>query len=228
MCEERERLIGYVYEECDASERQAIEEHLTSCPDCRQDIRGLRGVRQDLLAWDVPPHDAIWRPLAPPRRESPWRAMPAWAMATAAGVILAVGAAGGAAVHALLPDAANGRSTAVAEAAGAVTTGDLSSLEQRMIARMRAELDDRVRAVAVAGQPAGSGDVTATTNDLSRRVNLLTSRQDELYQVLMGVANYTDGIRSKQSGLEQSNRFLLSQISLMQGPGAAPVFTGDR
>jgi hypothetical protein len=28
MCDERERLIGYLYEECDAEERRQVETHL--------------------------------------------------------------------------------------------------------------------------------------------------------------------------------------------------------
>ena len=55
MCDERERLIGYVYDECEAAERRAVESHLEECVDCRQEIAALRSVRQDLLAWAVPP-----------------------------------------------------------------------------------------------------------------------------------------------------------------------------
>ena len=57
MCENRERLIGYVYDECDPAERAEIEAHLESCHTCRREIRGLKGVRQDLLAWDVPANE---------------------------------------------------------------------------------------------------------------------------------------------------------------------------
>ena len=70
MCEERERLIGFVYDECDAAERRTIEEHLETCPTCRREIAGLRGVRQDLLAWSVPEHESVWRPVVPPHVES--------------------------------------------------------------------------------------------------------------------------------------------------------------
>ena len=30
MCDDRERLIGYVYEECDPAERREIEAHVAS------------------------------------------------------------------------------------------------------------------------------------------------------------------------------------------------------
>ena len=51
----------------------------TKCRQCRPQQR----VRQDLLAWDVPLSEPVWRPIPAPRQESPWRAVPAWAMAAA-------------------------------------------------------------------------------------------------------------------------------------------------
>ena len=67
MCDDRERLIGYVYDECDGRERREIEAHLETCHTCRREITGLREVRQDLLAWDVPDTPSVWRPFAPQR-----------------------------------------------------------------------------------------------------------------------------------------------------------------
>ena len=96
-------MIGYVYDECDPAERAEIEAHLESCHTCRREIRGLKSVRQDLLAWDVPASDPIWRPMAPARQERSWRSVPAWALAAAACATFMVGAAGGAATYALMP-----------------------------------------------------------------------------------------------------------------------------
>src|SRR5207244_3539312 len=62
MCDERERLIGYVYDECDAGEKRLVEAHLQTCETCREEIGGLRRVRTDLLAWDVPDHGSAWTP----------------------------------------------------------------------------------------------------------------------------------------------------------------------
>jgi anti-sigma factor ChrR (cupin superfamily) len=83
MCNERERLIGYVYDEVDAAERAVIDRHVESCAECRDEIRGFRSVREDLLAWDVPEHGSVWQPFAPARRTPWWRDVPAWAMAVA-------------------------------------------------------------------------------------------------------------------------------------------------
>jgi hypothetical protein len=149
MCDERERLIGYVYDDCDPAERRAIEEHLEDCGTCREEISGLRSVRQDLLAWDVPPHEAIWRPLAP-APVMPWyRQVPAWAMAAAAGVMFLVGAAGGVVTHALVPHlqpvtaAANGPAAIQVGPAAGVTESQLTEVEQRMVQMMRDELGKR-------------------------------------------------------------------------------------
>lgn len=217
MCENRERLIGYVYDECDRAERAAIEEHLESCHTCRQEIRGLKSVRQDLLAWDVPASDPVWRPIAPAPRQSPWKAVPAWALAAAACATFMVGAAGGAATYALMPRSAPAIAQAqpVAPAATpvpvSVSPSELAALEIRMMERMRAELDTRTVQQSVA-VTRNASEISPATNDLARRVNVLTNRQEELYGLLLDFASQTDGIRAKQSGLERDNRMLVSYL----------------
>ncbi len=150
MCDERERLIGYVYDECEDGERRQIEDHLKSCDGCRREIAGLRHTRQDLLAWDVPPHEPIWRPfVAAPARPS-WRDVPAWALAAAASLVLVVGAAGGVLTEAVLTRGhgevlASARSAPVAPGQAAVTAADLNALEARVTANLRTR-DGRARA----------------------------------------------------------------------------------
>lgn len=96
MCNDRERLIAYIYGDGDAADRQQIESHVETCDGCRQEIRELRRTREDLLAWDVPNHVSVWTPFAPPVAV-PWhRQVPRWAMAAAASLMLVAGAAGGA------------------------------------------------------------------------------------------------------------------------------------
>jgi hypothetical protein len=106
MCEKREHVLDYFYDECDPAERRLVEAHVNSCESCRDELRGWRSVRTDLLAWDVPEQPSVWTPFAPPRPVPWYRQVPAWAMAAAATVVFAVGAAGGfvsrAAVEALM------------------------------------------------------------------------------------------------------------------------------
>ena len=59
MCDDREKLIAYLYDEATAAERRQVDAHLATCAECREELRSLRGVRQDLLAWDVPAHESV-------------------------------------------------------------------------------------------------------------------------------------------------------------------------
>jgi hypothetical protein len=153
MCTERDRLIDYVYNECDAGERDRMQRHLDTCDECRAEVTSLRSVREDLLAWDVPAHESVWRPFAPAPVVVWWRQVPAWAMAAAAGLVIVSGAAGGAAVQAFMPaqliaqQATTGTTGNVAATATPVTAADLSAAERRWLATLREQvgaLDARV------------------------------------------------------------------------------------
>jgi anti-sigma factor RsiW len=94
MCDDREKLIAYLYDEADAGERRQVEAHLAGCATCREELRGLRGVRQDLLAWEVPEHGSVWKPFMAPQVAAWWRQVPAWGFAAAATLVFGVGLAG--------------------------------------------------------------------------------------------------------------------------------------
>lgn len=181
MCHDRERLIDYIYDECAAGERQQIEEHLAGCPACRQEVAGLRAVRQDLLAWDVPSHASIWRPV-PVAAPVTWRAVPGWALAAAASLMVLSGVVGGLTAQALLapsgvdvPQAAAVQSAApamsVSAPQAAPAAADIAELERRLSTRIRAELqadfDARLRRVALQQGQAPSEEM----RDLLTRLN---------------------------------------------------------
>jgi anti-sigma factor RsiW len=155
MCDERERLIEYIYDECAPQERAVVQAHLTDCPVCREEIGALRSVREDLLAWDVPEHESVWRPFAPVRTTPSWRDLSAWALAAAAGIIFMVGVAGGVAARGWLPVATTPVAATAAPASEAlpveVTAEDLDRLEQRLrvelLGRM-SQIDQRVQVLA--------------------------------------------------------------------------------
>ena len=146
MCHERQRLISYIYDECDPQDRLQIDQHLTGCSICQEELAGLRQVRQDLLAWDVPEHGSVWRPFAPPRPRLSWRDVPAWAMAAAASLLFLAGAAGGVATRAWLP-ASPAAPVVVATSTPvptvALTPAQLAAIEARVAQRIRAELGSR-------------------------------------------------------------------------------------
>jgi anti-sigma factor RsiW len=141
MCDERERLIGYVYGECDDAERQRVGGHLAHCEVCQEEVGGLRRVREDLLAWGVPEHGSVWSPFAPARATPWWREVPGWALAAAASLTFVVGAAGG-----ILTTAVVSGETAMAATVPAVqvlpdsvTEAELAAFEQRVLEQMRAQ-----------------------------------------------------------------------------------------
>jgi anti-sigma factor RsiW len=166
MCDQRERLIGYVYDECDEDERRTVETHLKACETCRDEIGSLRGTRLDLMAWQVPPHEPVWRPMAAPRQAPSWRDVPAWAMAAAASAIFLTGAAGGVATRVLWPVASQAPMAAAAYAPAAVpasvTTSDLAQFREALLTDVRSEMDRRLVAVPAhdtASVPVSARDV---------------------------------------------------------------------
>ena len=140
MCNQRERLIDYVYDECDAGERAAVQEHLESCAECRTEIAALRSVRTELQTWEVPEHQSVWQPFAPKAAPAWWSQVPRWAMAAAAGAVLMAGAGGGAASYALLRaesvTASNAR-----QMTDVVTKAALDDFERRLDVRIKAEVN---------------------------------------------------------------------------------------
>lgn len=98
MCD-KEVLLGYLYDELPPSDRQAFDRHLSSCADCREEVDGLRGTRTHLASWSPPEPDLgfeIIRSAKPAGGAAPgpwWRVSPAWGLAAAALLTVAVSAA---------------------------------------------------------------------------------------------------------------------------------------
>ena len=163
MCDERERLLDYLYDACDAAERRTVEQHLEGCDVCRDEISGLRAVRLNMLAWDVPEHGSVWKPFAP-ARVTPWyREVPVWALAAAASVMFLLGVAGGAVSRQLIPgQAATAQPSQPAamltpQLAPQVTSAEVAAMEQRILKNVDMRMDQRLQPVAAHGrlQPVG-------------------------------------------------------------------------
>lgn len=105
VCGNHEALIGYLYDECEPAEREAVAAHVALCASCADDIRTLGDTRAHLVSWatpalplgfqltrtesDAPASDQPARVLRP---AAWWRQpLPAWAQAAAAVVIFAAG-----------------------------------------------------------------------------------------------------------------------------------------
>jgi anti-sigma factor RsiW len=91
-----ELIVSYLYDELTGTERQQLERHLADCETCRAEVAGLRGTRTLLSGWAPPEPDlgfeVVRRPtvVGSPRR---LRVSPAWGLAAAAVLVLAVASA---------------------------------------------------------------------------------------------------------------------------------------
>ena len=94
MCDSKELLISFVYDELDSAEKEAFRRHLAACGACRAEVAGLRTTQRHLATWAPPEPDLGFRmvrtaaPVAAPR---PRGAL--WGLAAAAVLVLAAGAA---------------------------------------------------------------------------------------------------------------------------------------
>lgn len=95
MCD-KELLVGYLYDELPPAERSKFEAHLFACPECREEVAALRATRAHLAQWAPPEPDLGFQivrsgrgAVAAPRI----RFSPAWGLAAAAVLLLAVASA---------------------------------------------------------------------------------------------------------------------------------------
>ncbi|MGE5816121.1 MAG: zf-HC2 domain-containing protein [Acidobacteriota bacterium] len=101
-CGEQEHLVSYLYDELEPSERARVDEHLSTCAECRAALDGMQNVRVQLATWQLP-EDAgagAGQRIAPPAGTGSLKTggytRPWWApgaVAAAAVVLLAVAAA---------------------------------------------------------------------------------------------------------------------------------------
>lgn len=174
-CDDKERLVAYLYGETSDRERASIDAHLAACGLCSDEVEGLRAVRVDLAAWQPPDADLGFRivrePVAVTRR---WWQVPAWVpTAMAAGLLLAFGAAA-ANIHleygpgtvalrmgsAATPAAAQARpETATTAAVPAPTSGaDAQQFKDALAA-----LEVKLRSEMASMRTAAAGNVSART-----------------------------------------------------------------
>jgi len=109
MCEEKDLLVSYLYEDLPDADRARFERHVRGCTDCRDELTALRGVRADLTSWAPPASELGFRIVRDPKvvelkprgaspepgRGAHWRAWytPAAGLAAAAVLVLAAASA---------------------------------------------------------------------------------------------------------------------------------------
>ena len=98
MCDSKELIVGFIYDELTSTERQQLQAHLAMCGECRVEVEELRATRTHLALWWPPQPDLGFRVIsgasapvqALPR---PRRLAPLFAFAAAAAIVLAAAAA---------------------------------------------------------------------------------------------------------------------------------------
>ena len=98
MCDSKELLVGFLYDEIDPVSKRSFERHLLTCADCRDELAELGATREQIALWAPPDADLGFRIVrgaaepAPPRPR--WFFLsPAWGLAAAAIILFAIGAA---------------------------------------------------------------------------------------------------------------------------------------
>jgi hypothetical protein len=96
MCDSKELLVSYLYDELDGGDKERFQTHLASCADCRDEVAGLRTTQGHLSAWAPPEPDLGFQIIRRASAQPPaprFRLSPLWGLAAAAVLVLAAGAA---------------------------------------------------------------------------------------------------------------------------------------
>ena len=186
MCDEREQLLDYLYDVCEADERRRVEAHLETCDSCRDEISSLRAVRLDLLAWNVPDHGSVWQPFAPARLRPWYREVPLWALATAASLMFLFGFGGGMLARQLAPrDVTAGSVSAPIVTpilSPSPTKAEMAAMEKRILATVQTQVDQRIQPVAAHFR--GQSAVMAKDEVMQEVQRLLASSEERQRQAL--------------------------------------------
>jgi len=197
-CGDPAALAGYLYDECDAAERAAIEAHVAVCVNCAAELGALGATRTALASWTPPDAQLGFRitrdadasnVIQPPQFSSGrwWqRPMPAWAQAAAAILIFAAGAGLGMRTASQAPPGSQSQ-VQPAAAASTISAQDLAALEQRLRSDMQA-----LRTAGVAQPVRASADDGAVMQRVAELVAESEERQERelalrLTQVLRDV-----------------------------------------
>ena len=188
-------LMAYLYDECDAGDRERVDAHLAKCPVCASELESLESVRGALEAWTPPEpashvrvvsdSDKVGRPAGWRRRLTP-----SWGLATAAALVPVFLVVGAALASVEIRYDADGlvfrmgwaeRSRVPEDDAGpeAPWSADLASLEDALRGELTPNIPvrDRVMAPAVPPQTARAQDDAAGLEKIEELIQASERRQ---------------------------------------------------
>ena len=225
MCEQREQLLDYLYDEASPAGRRDTESHLEGCDECRDEIRAFRNVREDLLAWGVPNPPSVWTPFAPAPVVAWHKQVPAWAMAAAASLMFVLGTAGGFVAHSVVDGSSPAESGSVRPTVVPAELKQASAFDSKAILSViREELAKAGREETGRVIPASNTSVrpfqldSRTEERLMGRVSELVNesqkrQQLDVYDYFWKVAN-EDAVRRKDNEIRFGQ--LKAQIDQLQ------------
>ncbi|HEY0872293.1 MAG TPA: zf-HC2 domain-containing protein, partial [Vicinamibacterales bacterium] len=189
MCDNKELILGYVYDELPPGERQAFTDHVSGCPECQMELEELRATRMHLALWSPPEPDLGFRVIrggAAPAPALPRRNRFVSALGYAAAAMIVLAAASGIANLEVRYDGdgmtvrtgwarASGAASRVAGTSAASTAQPVSASPSQAFA----ELDARLRQLEGAMSSGGATlDVqNASTSRMSDAELIRTVRQ---------------------------------------------------
>ena len=99
-CDDKQTLVSYLYGELDQATREAVDAHLAACKACASEVTTLGDVRSELGLWVPPDVELDFTIVKKSELPSPnllrparwWNAVPVWAQAAAAILVVAAGA----------------------------------------------------------------------------------------------------------------------------------------
>ena len=229
-CDDKQTLVSYLYGEIDPATRQAVDAHLATCAACASEITSLGDVRSELGLW-VPPEveldfTIVKKSELPPSnvlRPARWRnAVPVWAQAAAAILVLAAGAS---IANLQVRSGPDGFSVstgwmqpaAIATPVPAPQTDEawrtaLVSLEQQLRTEIRSTreqdtrttaqtpVDDatirRVQQLIAASEQRHERELAARFIDFTRDINM--QRRADLMNIGRGMVNYEDQLQRQR------------------------------
>jgi hypothetical protein len=230
-----ERLVAYLYDDLDSSERAAIESHLSRCRRCREELAALGAVRVELGRW-TPPEPARGFASSPPalprKRPGVWGTLsdiPVWTQAAAA--VLCVGVAAGLANVEVRYDG-DGLMVRTGWSGSSAPGGDVASAGETVAAPAverpwqvdLAELAEALRSELRTGRTAASGQAAESGAGVTQvRALIDESEQRQRRELALRLAEVLRDVESqRRDDIEKIGRSLgviQANLGVMQNTG---------
>lgn len=226
VCGNHEALIGYLYDECEPAEREAVAAHVALCASCADEIRTLGDTRAHLVSWAAPALPLGFQ-ITRTESETPakvlrpavWnRPLPAWAQVAAAVLIFAAGMS----VNIVrVSDEAPVAPAAVAQAPAPQPVAAPASVNEIAVTRAElARLAERLRAIEHADvQLASRTSDVVDSKELFQRIAAMEDRFSDSERQNLGrfatLARAVDAVRrDTDASREAAQRVTLVESEL--------------